>query len=207
MPVTSRPYHHGDLRTALLDAGLALVREGGADALALREVTRSVGVSPNAAYRHFADLRTLRFAVAGIVQERLAQTMQRRRDDECRSSDRAEASVQRLRGVGLGYIEFAIAEPGWYELAILTHDDGENGAVTTDGTVPPPFAMLLAALDGMVEDGALTAERRAHAEWPCWSSVHGFADIATRGPLKGQPRLMLDALAGVVVDTVIAGLR
>ena len=48
-------YHHGDLRTALIDAGLHLTRTGGPDALTIREATRRVGVSPNAAYRHFAD--------------------------------------------------------------------------------------------------------------------------------------------------------
>ena len=48
-------YRHGDLRQALLDAGLAMAREGGPDAVVLREATRRAGVSPNAAYRHFAD--------------------------------------------------------------------------------------------------------------------------------------------------------
>ncbi|MGB7867270.1 MAG: TetR family transcriptional regulator, partial [Mycobacterium sp.] len=46
-------YHHGDLRAALIDAGLQLTRAGGPDALTIREATRRVGVSPNAAYRHF----------------------------------------------------------------------------------------------------------------------------------------------------------
>lgn len=204
---TSRPYHHGDLRAALLDAGLALVREGGIDALGLREITRSVGVSPNAAYRHFADLRSLKYAIAAEVQQRLADTMHRRMNTETASAEPRARSVQRLRGVGLGYIEFAVTEPGWFELAILTHDERHDGEVRLDGAVPPPFATLLGALDVMVDSGALTAERRPHAEWACWSAVHGFADIATRGPLRDQPRPLLDALASVVVDTVIAGLR
>ena len=49
-----RSYRHGDLRRALLDAGVALAREGGPDAVVLREATRRAGVVPNAAYRHFA---------------------------------------------------------------------------------------------------------------------------------------------------------
>ncbi|MDQ6716487.1 MAG: TetR/AcrR family transcriptional regulator, partial [Actinomycetota bacterium] len=51
---TSR-YHHGDLRRALVLAATSLARAGGPDAVVLREVTRQVGVSANAAYRHFAD--------------------------------------------------------------------------------------------------------------------------------------------------------
>src|SRR5688500_7090790 len=139
----SRGYHHGDLRAALLDAGLALVREGGSRALGLREVTRKVGVTPSAAYRHFTDLRALAVSVAARVQIELAQSMQARRDTEATSTDPRERAVQCLRGVGLGYIDFAIAEPGWFELAIGTHDEGPDGSVTLDGTIPPPFAMLL----------------------------------------------------------------
>ena len=47
-------YHHGVLRAALVEAGLALAREGGPQAVVLREATRRAGVAPNAAYRHFS---------------------------------------------------------------------------------------------------------------------------------------------------------
>ena len=58
-----RSYRHGDLRRALLDAGVALAREGGPDAVVLREATRRAGVVPNAAYRHFAGRQALLDAV------------------------------------------------------------------------------------------------------------------------------------------------
>ena len=48
-------YHHGNLRQALIDAGLAVTRNGGPSALSLRDLARRLGVSPNAVYRHFAD--------------------------------------------------------------------------------------------------------------------------------------------------------
>lgn len=203
----TRAYHHGDLRSALIEAGLALTRDGGIPALTLRELTRSVGVTPSAAYRHFADLKALMFAVAAEAQNLLAATIEARRDREARSADPAQRAVEALRGVGLGYIEFAVTEPGWFELAILTHDERRGPVVMVAGTVPPPFALLLDALDDMVDAGALAPERREHAEWACWSAVHGFADIATRGPMRGQDRAMIDALSEVVVGTIIAGLR
>ncbi|MFW2513317.1 TetR-like C-terminal domain-containing protein, partial [Demequina sp. SO4-13] len=117
-------------------------------------------------------------------------------------------AVARLRGVGLGYIHFAIAEPGWFELALLTFDPnvGDEPGVTVAEQVPAPFQLLLNALDGMVEAGALSPAEREHAEWPCWSAVHGFADIATRGPLKHQDRDVLSVLGAHVVDRTIAGL-
>lgn len=61
-PATPTPrstYRHGDLRRALLDAGIELARDGGPDAVVLREATRRAGVVPNAAYRHFASRQDL----------------------------------------------------------------------------------------------------------------------------------------------------
>ncbi|MFC6256362.1 TetR/AcrR family transcriptional regulator, partial [Kocuria oceani] len=78
MPRTRDAYHHGDLRRALVDAGLAATRAQGTTALALRDVTRQVGVSPNAAYRHFADRKALLSAVAREIQDRMAEQMRAR---------------------------------------------------------------------------------------------------------------------------------
>jgi AcrR family transcriptional regulator len=54
-----RTYRHGDLRRSLLEAGIAMARQGGPDAVVLREATRQAGVVPNAAYRHFASQQAL----------------------------------------------------------------------------------------------------------------------------------------------------
>ncbi|MBX9748821.1 MAG: TetR family transcriptional regulator, partial [Roseococcus sp.] len=64
MSTLEKPYHHGDLRAALLDAADALLDEGGDGAVSLREAARRAGVSPTAAYRHFADKEALLAALA-----------------------------------------------------------------------------------------------------------------------------------------------
>src|SRR4051812_7727728 len=69
-------YRHGDLRRALLDAGVALARVGGPDAVVLREATRRAGVVPNAAYRHFASRQELLQAVRAAALSALAVTME-----------------------------------------------------------------------------------------------------------------------------------
>jgi AcrR family transcriptional regulator len=200
----AHPYHRPGLRSALIEAGLKRARKGGADALGLREITRSVGVTPNAAYRHFADRRELVLAVAARAQDKLAQAMLDRMQEVADQADPAAHSVQQLRGVGLGYIHFALSEPGWFELAILLQEEPGGDS---EARVPPPYQLLLDALDGMVKADALTPERRVNAEWVCWSGVHGFADLATRGPLRRQDREVVDALAVHVVNTVISELR
>jgi AcrR family transcriptional regulator len=186
-------YHHGDLPTALVDAGLHLTRAGGPEALTIREATRRVGVSPNAAYRHFADREALLSAVASAIQHRMAARMQ--------SSARRHAS-DRLRAVGVGYIKFALDEPGWFTVAFFGADPVGLHHETASA---PPYLALVDALDAMVDAGVLAPNRRVGAEWPCWSAVHGFAELALRGPLRHASRREVDALAGRTVDDIIAG--
>ena len=59
-----KPYHHGSLHSALIEASIALAREGGPDRVILREAARAAGVSHSAAYRHFADREALLAEVA-----------------------------------------------------------------------------------------------------------------------------------------------
>src|ERR1700743_2056809 len=72
---TSDRYHHGDLRNALIAAAVALVREDGPDAIVLREAARRVGVSANAAYRHFDGLPDLIEAVRQAALDGLSASM------------------------------------------------------------------------------------------------------------------------------------
>ncbi|MFF0990088.1 TetR/AcrR family transcriptional regulator [Kocuria nitroreducens] len=206
MPRTRDTYHHGDLRRALVDAGLAATRGRGATALGLREVTRQVGVSPNAAYRHFADRQALLFAVAREIQDRMAEQMRARMPAPGDIAPRDRARL-RLRAVGLGYIAFAVAEPGWFETAFFG-PGGEPEGVLRDAhdRLPPPFALLVEGLDGLVEAGGLSRERREGAEWACWSAVHGFAELVVHGPLRGQRPEQIDRWAERVVDDIISGI-
>ncbi len=194
MTIVKTGYHHGDLRTALIDAGLHLTQTGGPEALTIREATRRVGVSPNAAYRHFVDREALLGAVAMAIQNRMAARMARKRDS---------GAADRLRAVGLGYIKFALDEPGWFTVAFFSADPV---ALSEETASAPPYLALVDVLDAMVEDGTLSPDRRAGAEWPCWSAVHGFAELALRGPLRHVRRRDVDALAARTVDDIIAGL-
>lgn len=187
-------YHHGNLREALIDAGLALARDGGAAALTLRDATRRTGVSPSAAYRHFSDRDALVTAVRDRIRDAMAARMGSFAPD-------AASGRERLRAVGLGYIAFAREEPGWFEMAFATIDP-----VPAASTPAAPLAALSAALDALVDDGELDPVDRQGAEWPCWSAVHGFARLALRGPLRGVPADAVAAAAERTVDTVIAGL-
>jgi len=187
-------YHHGDLAVALVDAGLELTRDGGLEALTLREVTRRAGVSPNAAYRHFPSLDALREAVADAVLARVAEGMTRSTD--------ADAAA-RLRTVGLAYVDFALAEPGWFSVAFF----GGRRLGPADVAATPAFRALADALSDLVATGEVAADAASSAAWSCWATVHGFAELCLHGPLAALPASEQRRLAASAVDAIIAGIR
>jgi AcrR family transcriptional regulator len=96
---TSRPYHHGDLRAALLDAALGLLEDD--ETFSLRAVARRAGVSPTAPYRHYEDKEALLAALATYGFAQLA--------------DRLDAAPD-LTGMAEEYVAFALAHPGLFRL-------------------------------------------------------------------------------------------
>ena len=205
---TVRPkYHHGDLRHALLAAGIDLAREGGPDAVVLREATRRVGVSPNAAYRHFADRDALLDAVSDAAMAELAAAI----DVHCRAITAGDAETiarGKLRAVGTGYVAFAQQHPGLFRTAFFVPTDMEQA--TKPAKAGPggrtPFELLTAALDEFVASGIMPAARRPNAEFLAWSAVHGFSLLLIDGPLRALPPDQADAVTQRVIDMVEAGL-
>ncbi|TCU92617.1 TetR family transcriptional regulator [Paracandidimonas soli] len=186
-PASRATYHHGDLRAALIESGLALVREGGPPALVLREVTRRAGVAPNAAYRHFANHQALFEAVRAAALGALARAIEAELRHAEALADPVERARDMLAAVGRGYLGFAQAETGWFRTAFAfgQHDV----AVPTDPARTGekglnPFELLGYALDEMVQAKVLPAERRPGAEFLAWSAVHGLALLIIDGPLR-----------------------
>lgn len=210
----ARPYHHGNLRAVLVEAALEMVRAEGPERLSVREAARAAGVSPSAVYRHFGDRSELLQAVGLVIQERMAAAM-REHMTAPRDADPRQRALRGLRGVGLGYIGFAVAEPGWFDAAFfgqarpahqrLEQPSGEGEGVTAQ--VPAPFRLLTQALDELVAAGELSGARRPGAEFACWSAVHGCAQLLIRGPLRDAGPTVQRAVTERVVDDIIAGIR
>lgn len=192
-----RSYRHGNLRAALVEAGLECARAAGPDAVVLREATRRAGVVPNAAYRHFADRDRLLAAVRAEAEALLAASM-RRAILAARPDPTAEAARERLRAIGAAYLMFARREPGWFRTAFSgsdpgdTPDDGDEEHATPDRAgaaeraepVLTPYGLLSEVLDDLVTAGCLEPRRRPGAEFSAWASVHGLAMLLIAGPLR-----------------------
>lgn len=198
-------YRHGDLPAALLAAGVELARAGGPAAVGLREATRRVGVSPNAAYRHFQDHRALLRAVCAHAMRDLARAMEQEQS-RVTAGPPSDLARARLRAVGAGYLRYAQDEPGMFRTAFaaaaeLTDDDEASG-----DSGHTPFGLLNAALDDLVEAGVLPAQRRAGAELIAWSAVHGLSMLLIDGPLHHLERADADRVGQQLLDHVEAGL-
>lgn len=199
-----RAYHHGNLRAALVDAGVDLARTGGPDAVVLRAASRRAGVSHNAVYRHFANQEDLLAAVAQRCMSELGLLMVERMSRVTTRGPVRRARA-RLEAIGRAYIDFARTEPGWFRTAFSSArphavTGGTNGVGA--GPVPDPYSVLGAGLDELVEVGALTRGRRDGAEYSAWSAVHGLSSLLLDGPLRELPeqeveRAILTVLAGV----------
>ena len=199
-------YHHGDLRHALVAAGVELAREAGPDAVVLREATRRVGVSPNAAYRHFADREALLAAVCDAAQARLAEAIDAH--FQAVAGPDAEAIARgHLRAVGTGYVQFALDEPGLFRTAFWASANLERSASPerAGGAGLTPYELLEAALDELVASGVMPASRRPNAQFLAWSSVHGLSLLLIDGPLRSLPREHAEAVTQQVIDMVEAG--
>lgn len=200
----SRPYHHGNLREALVEAGVELARSGGPDAVVLRAVSRQAGVSHNAAYRHFADHDDLLAAVAARCMAELAHLMAER-TRAVRVREPARRAQERLGAVGRAYIDFAVSEPGWFRTAFAGHP-GLAGEPAAPAPEDDPYALLSARLDELVEAGVLPAGRRPGAEQAAWSMVHGLSSLLLDGPLRDlSPEEREDAIR-VALSVVRRGL-
>ncbi len=201
-------YRHGDLRRALLDAGIELARTGGPEAVVLREATRRAGVVPNAAYRHFESRQALLQAVRAAALAAVARAMEAELAALAPLAEPVAFARASVRAVGTGYLRFAQSETGLFRTAFATPVDVEQEPDQAKGgdSGLDPFQLLGAALDRLVDAGAMPPERRPGAEFLAWSAVHGLALLVIDGPLRGLPREQVDALGQRLLDMVEKGL-
>jgi AcrR family transcriptional regulator len=204
-----KTFRHGDLRRALLDAGIEQARQGGPQAIVLREATRSAGVAPNAAYRHFANHQDLLRAVRTAALSLLAKAIEAElRKVARRKGSGPEMARATLRAVGTGYLNFAIREPGLFRTAFLVPDPVEDDVdpAKSGKSGLNPFQLLQSALDLLVETGVLPQTRRPGAEYAAWSAVHGLAFLVIAGPLHQASKAQIRSLAERVLAMVEQGL-
>ena len=185
---TDRAYHHGNLRSALLERAERTVREHGVPALSLRELARDVGVSHGAPRRHFADRRALLDALAERGFERLG--------GELRTAvEGARASFDdRLLALAHAYVDFATRDAALLELMFASKH--REGAADTRAAADRAFAIPLGVILAAQHDGEVVAGDAEAMARVAFATLHGLASMAN-GEMLGD-----DDLTATVSDAV-----
>jgi AcrR family transcriptional regulator len=182
----AKPYHHGNLRAALLNAALRLISEVGPTAFTLREVARRAGVSHNAPYRHFRDRDELMAAVSTQGYAELTQAM-------LDAAKQEPAAFAQLKGAGLAYVKFALRRPEHFTVMF----DGPPSKPSEKLCFNPSkmktrypeaaqaaeesFRTLMSFVEACQREGVLPAGDTKELALLSWSIVHGVAKLAITG--------------------------
>ncbi|SMH52363.1 TetR/AcrR family transcriptional regulator [Mesorhizobium australicum] len=200
-PTPKTPYHHGDLREALLRAAEAELTEKGMEGFTLRGCAKRAGVSHAAPKHHFRDANALLTELAAVGFGRFVQTMRARRDA---AEDTPRA---RLVGVGLGYIDFAQENPALFRLMFSSfRPNFETASLMSEAS--DAFNVLvesvgeLRGIDPRISKSAMRDVAAA------WATAHGLADLLLSDRIRfmaeisdGAPeRLYADIVSRSVPD-------
>ena len=188
MPAYRSSYHYGNLRAALTDAALDLARHGGPAAVTVRGVARSVGVTPPAAYRHFAEAEELLTATRDRALTLLAEGVDAAIGSVPAGCGGAEGAVAAasLRAVAEAYIGFAKSQPGLFAMAC--HGSAQTVRTLITDCLDPFLDTLSAHSPGMV--------------FALWSAVHALAVLAAEGAVYDvSPDEVLDTVLGWIATS------
>lgn len=193
-----RPYHHGDLRRALVEAAVRLVEADGPGAMSLRAVAREAGVSPAAPYHHFKDKSELLDAVAHEGWEKLDIAFQTARDAQTSPPDR-------VRELGVAYVRFAISHPALYR---VMYDCSRDKADMPAHVHENEESAYRRVKDVLISAGADPADEVGLelATIACWCAAHGLAEMtsfkqfdALKAELGGEDAFLRGVLSHVGV--------
>lgn len=188
-----KTYHHGDLKPALVEAGLAELEEKGLAALSLRSIATRVGVSHTAPRNHFNGLRGLLTAMAAEGFRRHAHAMRH-------GVEGYPHGKVRLRAACNGYVNFALDHPELFKLmfssTMCDADDPEFKRAAWSS-----YDVLRGVAHGLDWDKANAPGAPWRTEWMLWSMVHGYAMLLIEHQIRrnddGTP---LFDMAGLMPD-------
>lgn len=197
-PPSRKPYHHGDLRNALVEAGLEILDSEGISAVTLRAIAARAGVSHAAPAHHFGNLKGLMTVLAAIAFDRLYHSIQDAMDAA------PEDTLEQMRAAGRGYVGFAQRNPGLFRLmftsSLLDHTDTDMKQAARKA-----FDQLLriAAPAAELRGGKGDEDVQAVA-MHIWCTVHGFAHLLLEDqidapPGGGSPADRLPDIAGLLL--------
>jgi AcrR family transcriptional regulator len=187
--MAERPYHHGNLRTALLAQAERTVRERSVQDLSLRELARDLGVSHGAPRRHFADRQALLDALAEAGFARLGAELRAAFDGA------GEDFQDRLRATAAAYIRFATSDAALLELMFAGKHREPSGALHEAAN--RAFSVILELIEQGQTDGALEPGEPDRVGLVLFATIQGIAALLNGGMIGAEylDELVADAIA------------
>lgn len=170
-----KPYHHGNLRDSLIEAGIELMNQEGMNQLSLRKVASLCGVSQAAPYSHFQNKDDLMEAMRSHVIDQFMKVLE---NAVLTCSDQKDQGV--LAQIGKSYVLFFIQNPQYFsfmfssdcmEVHLSLNDDESNNF--------PPFQLFKRYAVPILRDMGMNDEKIEDAIISMWATVHGLASLAT----------------------------
>jgi AcrR family transcriptional regulator len=191
---SERPYHHGNLKPALLEAAVRLIAEVGPAAFTLREVARRAGISHNAPYRHFREKDELLAAVATQGFEQLTVALSNVAPGKPGKATRARnpnPALRRFQAAGLAYVRFALRSPE-HLLVMFDWPLDQDRYPELSAAAAGAFSVLVGFVETAQREGSLPAGDPLALACIAWSLVHGVAKlaIARRLPFQSEPEIL-----------------
>ncbi len=173
MKKKARSYHHGDLKTAMLEAALQLVRKKGPRGFTLNEASRTAGVSVSAPYNHFKDKDALLIEIVLLGNRTLEAELRA-------AADTVELPIEKLLAVYLAYVSFAERHADLFAVMFQSGIDKTPYAEVQASAVKA--FEVAAELAAQIEPAPASAGQLALA---IWTMAHGFATLRVEGAIAG----------------------
>jgi AcrR family transcriptional regulator len=194
-------YHHGNLKESLVNTALTMVEREGIGSITLRELTKRLGTSRSALYRHFDSKEALMHEVIIAGFERFDQAI------EPTLHQKEFSVLERLNNMGRAYINFAVENPAIYRM-IFGHefkDVREDNCDINDDTKANGFHALVTLLLEGQEQGLFKKEDPILQANVVWSMIHGLSNLLIDGHLHVKDNL--DAIYTAGVQTLFEGIK
>ncbi|PKP84406.1 MAG: TetR family transcriptional regulator [Alphaproteobacteria bacterium HGW-Alphaproteobacteria-2] len=195
-----RPYHHGNLPAALLEATLALIAEKGPQGFTLAEAAKRAGVSPAAPYRHFTGREALIAEAARQGFEIFTERM------EAAFDDGRPSALAAFLATGRAYLAFARSNPGHY-VAMFESGISVNATPQLAHAAERATAILTRAAGAL--SAHLPPERRPPAAMfaaHVWAMSHGVVELFARGAPGARAPYPPEALLETGIGIYLRGL-
>ncbi len=199
--VTSKAYHHGDLRQDLIDAAITLINEKGISDLSLRQLARQVGVSHNAPYRHFETKQALLMAVAEEGFTSLRKCLEQAK------ATSGDDSREQLCAIGLAYVQFALTHPAHYRVMFGNYRNDSCESASLAEVAEQSFMVLVNIIQEGQETGVFQDSNTLNLARTAWSLVHGQAMLTLDHRFKMTTKEDFTSFLSFSVQMLIEGIQ